>query len=138
MYVFCKIISRVIKEYFKNNEWRKNNLNTAQKEDYRKKFDKMIIDYAKENKTRSFIYEGSELFCKSDIDLMVKQPIIIKRTGAILSYIRSFKRGNKQNNTFKKKIYYIKRMKWEFKRFYIVDLPKLNDFFVKLNKINNE
>lgn len=138
---FIKLFQKLYpetKDYFKNNEWRKNNLSTTLKEDYRKKFDKMIIDYAKKNKKRNFIYEGSDLFCKSDINLMVDQPIIIKRTGGILSYIRNFKRGNKDNNTFKKKFCYLKRMSWEFKRFYIVDLPKLNDFIANLNKMNND
>lgn len=41
------------KEYFKNNEWRKNNLTNKQKDSYRKKFDKMVIDYAKENKEKN-------------------------------------------------------------------------------------
>lgn len=124
------------KNYFENNEWRNNNLTSEQKKDYRKKFDKMIIDYAKENKDKNFIYEGSDLFCKSDVDLMVNHPIIIKRTSAIKSYIRSFKRGNNDNNTLKKKLNYIKRMIWEFKRFYIQDLPKLNDFINNLNLYN--
>ncbi len=98
----------------------------------------MVIDYVKEHKTRNFIYEGSDLFCKSDISLIIKEPIIIKRIGAILSFIRSFKRGNKENNTFKKKFCYLKRMKQEFKKFYINDLPKLNDFIMNINKINNK
>lgn len=138
---FVKLFQKLYPEtivYFKNNEWRKNNLNSSLKDEYRKKFDKMIIEYAKENKTKNFIYEGSDLFCKSDIGLMENQPIIIKRTGAILSFIRSFKRGNKDNNTFKKKFYYLKRMKGEFKRFYVDDLPRLNDFIVNINRINNE
>lgn len=118
--------------YFKNNEWRKNNLSNEQKDDYRKKFDKMIINYAEENKDKNFIYEGSDLFCKSNIDLMIGRPLIIKRTSALTSFIRSFKRGNKDNNTFKQKIDYIKRMKWEFNRFYIQDLPRLNNFIINI------
>lgn len=120
------------KEYFNNNEWRKNNLSNIQKEDYRKKFDKMILNYAQENKDKNFIYEGSDLFCKSDMDLMVDRPLIIKRTSAVTSFIRSFKRGNKGNNTFKQKIDYLKRMKWEFNRFYIQDLPRLNNFIINI------
>lgn len=113
----------------------KDNLNPTQKEGYRKKFDKMVINYAKEHKTGNFIYEGSDLFCKSDINLIVKELIIIKRTGAILSFIRNFKRGDKQNNTFKKKFCYLKRMIGEFN---INDLPKLNDFIININKTNNK
>lgn len=88
----------------------------------------MILNYAQENKDKNFIYEGSDLFCKSEIDLMVGRSLIIKRTSAVTSFIRNFKRGNKDNNTFKQKIDYLKRMKCEFKRFYIQDLPKLNSF----------
>lgn len=131
MNLFQKIYPET-KEYFKNNEWRKNNLSNAQKEDYRKKFDKMILNYAQENKDKNFIYEGSDLFCKSDMNLMVDRPLIIKRTSAITSFIRSFKRGNKDNETFKQKIDYLKRMKWEFNRFYIQDLPRLNSFIINI------
>lgn len=119
--------------YFKNNEWRKSNLTSEEKNMYRIKFDKMIIDYAKENKDRLFIYEGSDLFCKSDISIMKNHPIIIKRTSAIKSYIRDYKRSNHGNNTIKKKLEYMKRMKYEFRRFYVQDLPKLNGFIEKLN-----
>jgi adenylate kinase family enzyme len=120
------------KNYFKNNEWRKNNLTSEEKNDYRVRFDKMVVDYANENKDRLFIYEGSDLFCKSDINIMSNHPIIIKRTSAIKSYIRNYKRSN-HNNTFKKKLEYLKRMKYEFKRFYVQDLPKLNKFIKYLN-----
>ena len=116
------------KEYFNNNEWRKNNLTSEEKNDYRIKFDKMVVDYAKENKDRLFIYEGGDLFCKSDISIINNHPIIIKRTSAIKSYIRNYKRGNHDNNSLKKKIQYLKRMKYEFKRFYVKDLPKINKF----------
>ena len=119
--------------YFKNNEWRKSNLTSEEKNMYRIKFDKMIIDYAKENKDRLFIYEGSDLFCKSDISIMKNHPIIIKRTSVIKSYIRNYKRSNHGNNTIKKKLEYMKRMKYEFRRFYVQDLPKLNGFIEKLN-----
>lgn len=126
------------KEYFKNNEWRKHNLTATQKEEYRRKFDKMIIDYARQNKNKNFIYEDSDLFCKSDISLMINKPIIIKRTSAITSFIRSYKRGKKHNNSFSEKIKYLKRMKHEFYKFYILDLPKLNNFITSLNKHNNK
>lgn len=116
------------KEYFTKNEWRKNHLTSKQKEDYRKKFDKMVVEYAKDNPEKNFIYEGSDLFCKSDVNLMINKPIIIKRTSGITSFIRNFKRGNVNNNTLKSKIDYLKRMKCEFNRFYIKDLPKLNCF----------
>lgn len=119
--------------YFKNNEWRKSNLTSEEKNMYRIKFDKMIIDYAKENKDRLFIYEGSDLFCKSDISIMKNHPIIIKRTSAIKSYIRDYKRSNHGNNTIKKKLEYMKRMKYEFRKFYVQDLPKLNGFIERLN-----
>ena len=118
--------------YFKNNEWRKNNLSKKEKDTYRIKFDKMIIDYAKENKDKLFIYEGSDLFCKSDINMIKDYPIIIKRTSAIKSFVRNYKRSNHNNDTLKKKLEYMKRMKYEFKRFYIQDLPKLNRFIEKL------
>lgn len=120
------------KNYFENNEWRKNNLTSEEKNKYRRKFDKMVIDYANENKDRLFIYEGSDLFCKSDINIMKNHPIIIKRTSAIKSYIRNYKRSNHNNNTTKKKLEYMKRMKYEFKRFYVKDLPKLNKFIKNL------
>lgn len=120
------------KKYFENNEWRKNNLTSEEKNEYRRKFDKMVVDYANENKDRLFIYEGSDLFCKSDINIMKNHPIIIKRTSAIKSYIRSYKRSNHDNNTIKKKLEYMKRMKYEFKRFYVQDLPKLNKFIKNL------
>ena len=120
------------KEYFKNNTWRKATLSNELKDDYRKKFDKMVIEYAINNKNEIFIYEGSDLFCKSDFNLFLNKPLIIKRTSAIKSFIRNFKRGNKDNNTLKKKITYLKRMKWEFKRFYIEDLPRLNDFIINI------
>jgi len=119
--------------YFKNNEWRKSNLTSEEKNMYRIKFDKMIMDYAKENKDRLFIYEGSDLFCKSDISIMKNHPIIIKRTSAIKSYIRDYKRSNHGNNTIKKKLEYMKRMKYEFRKFYVQDLPKLNGFIERLN-----
>ena len=63
---------------------------------------------------------------------MIDKPLIVKRTSAITSFIRSFKRGNKGINTFKQKIDYLKRMKWEFKRFYIQDLPRLNNFIINI------
>ena len=119
--------------YFKNNEWRKKNLTIEEKNDYRRKFDKMVVDYAKENKDRLFIYEGSDLFCKSDINMKKDHPIIIKRTSAIKSYIRDYKRSNHGNNTIKKKLEYMRRMKYEFRRFYIQYLPKLNRFIEILN-----
>ncbi len=119
-------------EYFKNNEWRKDNLTHKQKDDYRKKFDKMVVDYIEKNKDKNFIYEGSDLFCKSDIKLLIDKPIIIKRTSALTSFIRSFKRANNGNDTLKKKLNYLRRMKWEFNRFYIQDLPRLNKFIVTL------
>lgn len=122
------------KEYFENNEWRKSNLTSNQKDNYRKKFDKMVIDYAEENKDKNFIYEGSDLFCKSDINLILDKPLIIKRTSAITSFIRSFKRGNNGNNTLKKKLNYLNRMRKEFNRFYIQDLPLLNKFIEDLDK----
>lgn len=121
------------KKYFLNNEWRKNMLTPEEKDAYRQKFDKMVINYAKENKNQLFIYEGSDLFCKSDISILKNRPIIIKRTSAIKSYIRSFKRGYKSKN-FKELFCYLKRMKHEFKRFYINDLPRLNNFIDNLNK----
>ncbi len=125
------------KDYFKNNEWRKNNLTREQKNEYRMKFDKMVVDYALENKNEIFIYEGSDLFCKSDINLMVDKPLIIKRTAALTSFIRNYKRGNINNDSFKKKIQYIKLKKYEFKRFYIQDLPKLNSFIEEINCKNS-
>ena len=125
------------KEYFKNNAWRKDILSKNLKDEYRRKFDKMVVDYALENKNKNFIYEGSDLFCKSDIHLFMNKPLIIKRTSAIKSFIRNFKRGNKDNKTFKKKIDYLKRMKWEFKRFYIEDLPRLNHFIINIIKKDN-
>ena len=76
----------------------------------------------------------SDLFCKSDIHLFMNKPLIIKRTSAIKSFIRNFKRGNKDNKTFKKKFDYLKRMKWEFKKFYVEDLPKLNHFIINIIK----
>ena len=48
----------------------KEKFNNRGKNDYIRKFDKMVVDYVKENKDRLFIYEGSDLFCKSDINLM--------------------------------------------------------------------
>ncbi len=128
--LFQKLYPETI-NYFKNNEWRKNSLTSEQKQAYRIKFDKMVIEYASENKDKLFIYEGSDLFCKSDINMIRNYPMIIKRTSAIKSYIRSYKRSN-HNNTIKKKLEYIKRMKYEFKRFYIQDLPKLNKFIENL------
>lgn len=124
------------KTYFENNEWRKNNLTPEEKNKYRRKFDKMVIDYANKNNNKLFIYEGSDLFCKSDINIIKNHPIIIKRTSAIKSYIRNYKRSNHNNNTIKKKLEYIKRMKYEFKRFYIQDLPKLNRFIKNLDFYN--
>ena len=121
------------KEYFNNNEWRKNNLTSEEKNGYRIKFDKMVVEYAKENKDKLFIYEGIDLFCKSDISIVNNHPIIIKRTSAIKSYIRNYKRSNHNNNSIKKKIQYLKRMKYEFKRFYVKDLPKINKFIKKFN-----
>lgn len=111
----------------------KEKFNNRGKNDYRRKFDKMVVDYAKENKDRLFIYEGSDLFCKSDISIMKNHPIIIKRTSAIKSYIRDYKRSNHGNNTIKKKLEYMKRMKYEFRKFYVQDLPKLNGFIERLN-----
>ena len=125
--MFQKLYPETI-DYFKNNEWRKTNLTSKEKNEYRLKFDKMIVDYVKENKDTFFIYEGSDLFCKSDINIMVDHPIIIKRTSALKSYVRNYKRSNHGNNTLKKKLDYLKRMKYEFRRFYIQDLPKLNNF----------
>lgn len=120
--------------YFKNNEWRKRNLTVEEKNDYIRKFDKMVVDYVKENKDGLFIYEGSDLFCKSDINMMKNYPIIIKKTSAIKSYIRDYKRSNNGDNTIKKKLKYTRRMKYdEFRRFYIQDLPKLNRFIEILN-----
>lgn len=129
--LFQKLYPETI-NYFKNNEWRKNNLSPEEKKAYRIKFDKMVIDYANENKDRLFIYEGSDLFCESDINIMKNHPIIIKRTSAIKSYIRSYRRSNHDNNTIKKKLEYMKRMKYEFKRFYVQDLPRLNKFIKNL------
>ena len=129
--LFQKLYPETI-NYFKNNEWRKHNLTSEEKNAYRIKFDKMVIEYANENKDRLFIYEGSDLFCKSDINLIKNYPIIIKRTSAIKSYIRNYKRSNHNHNTVKKKLEYMKRMKYEFKRFYIQDLPKLNKFIKNL------
>ena len=83
-------------------------------------------------KKKIFICKGSDFFCKSDINMIKNYPIIIKRTSAIKSYIRSYKRSNYNHNTVKKKIEYMKRMKYEFKRFYIHDLPKLNKFIQNL------
>ena len=108
-------------------------MTSKEKNEYRLKFDKMIVDYVKENKDTFFIYEGSDLFCKSDINIMVDHPIIIKRTSALKSYVRNYKRSNHGNNTLKKKLDYLKRMKYEFRRFYIQDLPKLNNFIKQLN-----
>ncbi len=130
--MFQKLYPETI-DYFKNNEWRKTNLTSKEKNEYRLKFDKMIVDYVKENKDTFFIYEGSDLFCKSDINIMVDHPIIIKRTSALKSYVRNYKRSNHGNNTLKKKLDYLKRMKYEFRRFYIQDLPKLNNFIKQLN-----
>ena len=130
--MFHKLYPETI-DYFKNNEWRKTNLTSKEKNEYRLKFDKMIVDYVKENKDTFFIYEGSDLFCKSDINIMVDHPIIIKRTSALKSYVRNYKRSNHGNNTLKKKLDYLKRMKYEFRRFYIQDLPKLNNFIKQLN-----
>ena len=130
--MFQKLYPETI-DYFKNNEWRKTNLTSKEKNEYRLKFDKMIVDYVKENKDTFFIYEGSDLFCKSDINIMVDHPIIIKRTSELKSYVRNYKRSNHGNNTLKKKLDYLKRMKYEFRRFYIQDLPKLNNFIKQLN-----
>ena len=130
--MFQKLYPETI-DYFKNNEWRKTNLTSKEKNEYRLKFDKMIVDYVKENKDTFFIYEGSDLFCKSDINIMVDHPIIIKRTSALKSYVRNYKGSNHGNNTLKKKLDYLKRMKYEFRRFYIQDLPKLNNFIKQLN-----
>ena len=130
--MFQKLYPETI-DYFKNNEWRKTNLTSKEKNEYRLKFDKMIVDYVKENKDTFFIYEGSDLFCKSDINIMVDHPIIIKRTSALKSYVRNYKRSNHGNNNLKKKLDYLKRMKYEFRRFYIQDLPKLNNFIKQLN-----
>lgn len=130
--MFQKLYPETI-DYFKNNEWRKTNLTSKEKNEYRLKFDKMIVDYVKENKDTFFIYEGSDLFCKSDINIMVDHPIIVKRTSALKSYVRNYKRSNHGNNTLKKKLDYLKRMKYEFRRFYIQDLPKLNNFIKQLN-----
>lgn len=116
------------KEYFINNEWRQNTLTKEQKIYYRQAFDQMIVDYAKDHNNSLFIYEGSDLFCKSDINLFKNKPIIIKRTSVITSFIRNFKRGNKNNNNLKMKLNYLKRMTKEFNQFYIQDLPKLNNF----------
>lgn len=69
---------------------------------------------------------------------MLDEPIVITRTSAIKSYIRSFKIGNKNNNTLIKKINYLKRMKYEFIRFYIKDLPILNQFIISLTKKSQE
>lgn len=112
----------------------KEKFNSRGKNDYIRKFDKMVVDYVKENKDGLFIYEGSDLFCKSDINMMKNYPIIIKKTSAIKSYIRDYKRSNNGNNTIKKKLKYMRRMKYdEFRRFYIQDLPKLNRFIEILN-----
>lgn len=129
--MFQKLYPETI-DYFKNNEWRKNNLSSEEKNIYRKKFDKMIVDYASKHKDKLFIYEGCDLFCKSDNNLMKNHPIIIKRTSAIKSYIRNYRRSNYNNNTIKQKLAYKKRMINEFKKFYIKDLPKLNKFIKNL------
>lgn len=126
------------KKYFKDNEWRKNNLTSDEKKEYRKKFDKMVIDYAKENGDRYFIYEGSDIFCTTDVTMFDKKPMIIKRTSALLSFVRNYKRGNNKDSKFKEKLAYLKRMSWEFKRFYINDLPRLNEFINKIDSNNNK
>lgn len=134
---FVKLFQSLYPEtkiYFKNNSFRNGTLSSKQYADYRKKFDKMVVDYIKNKRNKNFIYEGSDLFCTSDANLIINNPIIIKRTSAITSYIRSFKRGNINNNTIKEKINYIKRMIWEFNFFYIKDLPKLNNF-IRILKI---
>lgn len=63
---------------------------------------------------------------------MKNHPIIIKRTSAIKSYIRNYRRSNYNNNNIKQKLAYKKRMINEFKKFYIKDLPKLNKFIKNL------
>ena len=122
------------KEYFLNNEWRKSNLSKEEKTEYRKKFDKVIIEYALEHNDHLFIYEGSDMFCKSNPEILAKYPFIIKRTSVFRSFFQSYKRGNVGNKTLKDKLKYVKRMTYEFYRFYIKDLPKLNHFINYIEK----
>jgi len=77
---------------------------------YRPLFDKMIVDYAKENTDKLFVLEGSDLYYHSDISIMIGKPLIIKRTSVFHAMCRMIKRRGKGEGNWWTRFWNIQRL----------------------------